>query len=519
MRKILLWTAAALTAIMASCTDSGPGVEPQGMVFLISGVDISGRTITCEWMATPASSPKTKTAVWNKKGRVVFDITGGVVKTLHIINRGGSSSYAIGRAPGKEVELKLGEDLEVVWRTTGDDNRLVGTAAELIKMRDGESLSGNYIQEADLDLCGQADWMPIGYPNPFTGRYNGDEYTIDNMVICQSSRDYIGLFGYSSGSIVDVVLGESCSVTGDQFVGGVCGKQTNGTISSCKNKGGVSGVEYVGGICGCAEGDRSRIAHSSNQGAVEGAAGVGGICGENAGVVVNCSNHGAVEATDVANGGICGRTWRLALIDNCTNSGNISGKDVVGGICGASDGFVKNCNNSGGTVSGSDYVGGICGGSSYSLMTSCNNGRVQGAICGGLCGANNTRAMILACYNAGEVSASSIAGGVCAENSGKIETCYNAGSVSATSMSTIYYICPSTMYLPGDCYYVRADESKAGLGSPSDFGCSEFGAGSWPDETMSGWETGANFSAGLFWKTLGGWNGGSPNYPQLWWEE
>ena len=104
-----------------------------------------------------------------------------------------------------------------------------------------------------------------------------------------------------------------------------------------------------------------------------------------------------------------------------------------------------------------------------------------------------------------------------------ISGCYNIGTVSGTSTSgAITSIATSV----SECYV------KAKIGTDSG-GETVFGDGAWPTSTSgSVWLAAPNndgtYTAGAngvptgdykFWKSLGSWNGGTPQHPKLWWEE
>ena len=112
---------------------------------------------------------------------------------------------------------------------------------------------------ADIDLSGET-WTPIGNysadnSNQYTGAFDGAGHTIDHLTL-NSTADYQGLVGYlgNGGAIKDLTLGETCSVTGGEYVGGICGSNNN-TITNCYNTGAVTTAgKYLGGICGMSNG-------------------------------------------------------------------------------------------------------------------------------------------------------------------------------------------------------------------------------------------------------------------------
>ncbi|MGN0630853.1 MAG: GLUG motif-containing protein [Ruminococcus sp.] len=94
------------------------------------------------------------------------------------------------------------------------------------------------------------DWTPIGNDsNKYNGKFEGQGHTISGLYFNDESKDFVGLFGYIlSGRISNVGVLDSY-FKGNQFIGGVCGCNQEGTITNCYNTGTVSGKSYVGGVC------------------------------------------------------------------------------------------------------------------------------------------------------------------------------------------------------------------------------------------------------------------------------
>ena len=144
------------------------------------------------------------------------------------------------------------------------------------------------------------------------------------MYFNDSNTSFVGLFGYSCGTIKNVGVVDSY-FNGKSFVGGVCGSNgsdlLSGTIENCYNTGKVNGSAMVGGICG--QSYNSTIQKCYNTGDVNGtSSNVGGICGANDKTLENCYNTGAVSGTDYV-GGLCGEAeW--SSLGHSYNIGKIS---------------------------------------------------------------------------------------------------------------------------------------------------------------------------------------------------
>ena len=146
--------------------------------------------------------------------------------------------------------------------------------------------SGNLAETSDTHL----DWIPIGNSDrPYTGTFNGQGHTISGLYFNDSSKNYVGLFGWlQNGNIQNTGIVDSY-FKGHYRVGGLCGYDVNGSISYCYNTGAVSGSSNsynVGGVCGYA--DNGSISYCYNTGAVSGSYNVGGVCGLNYGTISNC---------------------------------------------------------------------------------------------------------------------------------------------------------------------------------------------------------------------------------------
>lgn len=235
--------------------------------------------------------------------------------------------------------------------------------------------------EADIDLTGLA-FSPIPY---FAGTFLGNNHTVSGISVTDNGSE-IGFFRYLSqtarveklhiggnitpggssvniggiaGSNEGVISGCSFSgtISGRDNIGGIAGSNTvTGIIEVCATEGDFSGNHFVGGIAGSNEGvvrdckNNAKVNNDSKQNSVnlsditlETITGtenaitvtdIGGIAGSNAGVIRDCSNHGAVGYPYMGYniGGIVGSL--TGFITECENYGAVSGRKDVGGIAG-----------------------------------------------------------------------------------------------------------------------------------------------------------------------------------------
>lgn len=293
---------------------------------------------------------------------------------------------------------------------TADDPYRIGTAEELkwfaglvngtLTDDTQQNSAACAVLTADIDLNGSAEnkFTPIGISGHYyTGTFDGMGCEIKGLYIDSNENEtkYVGLFGYIGvgGILRNIrVVDGSVSYSGylstmdyNNYVGGICGYNNNGTISGCYFRGKVFATDC----------STSRI---------------GGICGfSDHGEITGCSSESKVWVKSISTGlkvgGICGYS-DYCVISECFNGGEVSGVDNTGGICGYNfHGKIVNCHNKGNVSS--DYTRGDVG---------------------GICGYNFGSGRISCCYSTGEITGSRDAagvGGVCGRtDSGYIENCY-----------------------------------------------------------------------------------------------
>lgn len=196
-----------------------------------------------------------------------------------------------------------------------------------------------FIQTTNIDASATSGWndngtdetvfegfSPIGNSTTnFTGNYDGQGYTISNLLLSRSTQYGVGFFGYTNGAEISNMGIEDGDITGSEYVGGLVGESSTGTISNCYNTGSVLGSSmYIGGIAGSSKG--STISSCYNTGSVIGSWwGTGGLIGsiENSSTINNCYNTGSVSAQGEV-GGITGYI-ATSTIQKCYSTGSIIG--------------------------------------------------------------------------------------------------------------------------------------------------------------------------------------------------
>ncbi len=318
-------------------------------------------------------------------------------------------------------------------------------------------------------------WTPIGSnAAPYTGTFDGKEFTISGLYFEQGGQMYIGLFGRSKGTIQNVGVKDSFFYA-SSHIGAIAGCN-DGTIRNCFNSGylcgnwnvaGIVGMNYgnivncrnsgkivgdwkgntnpqnsqIGGIAGYSD-VNTLITDCRNTGDISGKNEVGGIVGKyymmldvhGTGSVSGCYNSGNVTGAENNVGGIVGEA--SVNITDCHNSGNICGKTSVGGIQGQGtvdlDGepyYVTDCSNLGAVTGTGSDVGGISGYGYYTLRCF-NSGAITGnRNVGGITGCSYLD--ITNCYNTGSVSGVENVGGIAGQTELRITNCYNTGVITA----------------------------------------------------------------------------------------
>ena len=235
--------------------------------------------------------------------------------------------------------------------------------------------------------------------------------------------------------------------------------------------------------------------------------------------------------------GLFGQLSNDGRLSNLHVSGDVENTALenyksAGGICGVHSGVITNCSFSG-SVRGTGAVGGIAAQCNGKIISCKNTASVSGKEAGGIAGQESSAIpKIYGCYNEGSIDGEN-AGGILGKNGGygcEIKGCYNIGAIQSSSGGTFGAITSSTAdgsSVMASCY-VREKYAIAHVTEETVFGSSD-----WPTSTNNTvWyadpSNDGTYTAGSdgvptgnykFWKSLGSWNGGTPQYPKLWWEE
>ena len=150
----------------------------------------------------------------------------------------------------------------------------------------------------DINMAWTTDdgWQPIGdsVSMLFSATFNGNGYTIANLMSNRSSTDGVGLFGYAGGRSEIANLGLlNVDISGRNTVGGLAGSNI-GTITNSYATGTIlRSSSSVGGLAGNNSGN---IMNSCATSTVSGAGDrIGGLVGNNSGTLTNSCAIGSVS--------------------------------------------------------------------------------------------------------------------------------------------------------------------------------------------------------------------------------
>lgn len=139
---------------------------------------------------------------------------------------------------------------------------------------------GTYVLMNNINCEGLAlPTIGANSSTPFTGLFDGQGYTISNYVA--SGGEYIGLFGYNSGTIRNLNVADFKL------------EQTNTVSFSILRVGGIAG--YNNGViesCGVTNGNINIIVNANRYGGL--------ITGENNGIIRNCYSQGIVNINQLS---------------------------------------------------------------------------------------------------------------------------------------------------------------------------------------------------------------------------
>ena len=240
---------------------------------------------------------------------------------------------------------------------TAEDPLLISNESQLNNIRFSPNAYFKLINSITLTR----EWVPIGLSKnaAFMGVFDGNGYSINNLVINQPNESCIGFFAkLGSGAVVKNTtfsIGNS-GVNGKTYVGALAGYAAS-NIENCAvvGDGAVTGEDFIGGLVGCFTGNLVKNSFSTiDVTAVDASltltGSAGGLIGSSItrdstlsnSTITKCYSTGDVTNLDgVASGLIGSPVYATGLYSNTVNisecyaTGHIKGTTVYGlaGIC------------------------------------------------------------------------------------------------------------------------------------------------------------------------------------------
>lgn len=225
----------------------------------------------------------------------------------------------------------------------------IGNAGQLLSfaaaVNEGQT-DLNAILIDNINLEG-IEWTPIASSSsPYTGTFDGNGHSIQNLTIQETSTDEnnIGFFRKLSGTVKNLRI-TSGSISSPNpsnkrlYIGSIAGILDGGQIYNCSNAAAVTGIStsdaYSGGIVGYS-GTGSTIERCSNEGTVTSSHNAAGILGDGGCALKNCYNTGTITAPTSL--GV--RPINSYTSQNCYNTGKLDSKES-----GEKSGAISGINN------------------------------------------------------------------------------------------------------------------------------------------------------------------------------
>ncbi len=303
--------------------------------------------------------------------------------------------------------------------------------------------SGNYALSKDIDASATTGWNgglgfnAIGFSgSEFTGKFNGQNFAINNLFINRPSQGNLGMFGGIDSAEIKNVRVLSANITGQDDTGILAGDVEQSTITNVHTSGNVTGNISVGGLIGEAS-DSTTITQSSSAANVSGNGEVGGLIGDHemASSTSNSFATGNVTSAGDNIGGLIGNNDSVTVSDSYS-TGSVTGNYRVGGLVGenSTNSTITNSYSTS-NVNADRNVGGLTGDNNNN--STITNSYATGIItagddnAGGLVGLLSGNSTITTSYATGNVSGEDDVGGLVGDSEGTISNSYATGSVTA----------------------------------------------------------------------------------------
>jgi filamentous hemagglutinin family protein len=291
----------------------------------------------------------------------------------YYIQTGASVSFTGGASAGSTLTIN-NQPYTLIYDTNGLQSANVSAS----------TLGGYYALAQPINAANLTNWTPIGTDGAgvvgnsgagFSGVFAGLGNAISNLTVNLSNANYVGLFGYVSGTIRDVTLADA-NVTGANDVGALAGF-SSATIRGASASGNVVGASYVGGLVGESDGALSTSSTTANvTPSAAGGVDIGGLVGRNRSAINQSFANGTVtsstadlgQASNVGglvgeNAGTIQDSYSADAMDHWLQSSN------VGGLVGYNSGSIVNGVASGFIAAlGASGLGGFVGNNAGSIF-------------------------------------------------------------------------------------------------------------------------------------------------------
>ncbi len=204
---------------------------------------------------------------------------------------------------------------------------------ELLNNLDFDTNADGVIDANDDYWNGGVGWFPVGNLSaPFTAtNFNGNNFTIANLMINQPIQVYVGFFGFSSQNttLQNIgFIGDLTRIEGKGAVGTLAGR-ADGMITQSFAYSQVRGQGSVGGLVGEMLNTTSLLSQSYSHGFVETTvSGAGGLIGFSLGLVTDSFSDATVSG--FASEGVVGDYRGSSTTKNIYASGLVSGSQTAG---------------------------------------------------------------------------------------------------------------------------------------------------------------------------------------------
>jgi len=293
---------------------------------------------------------------------------------------------------------------------------------ELMQNLDFDSNADGLLDAADEFWNDGLGWLPIGEQrNPFSARFDGNNFTIRNLMINRERNSYQGFFASMDKAAVNNITfdGPHTSLSGYSIIGLLAGYSLDSEVIDINVKGVINSVNTNG-------------------------ANAGGLIGNAIRTNIQASSADVVINTDGYNvGGLVGSMSSSDFVESFANVSYVGSSNTVGGLAGYFDrGSINASFATGHIISQGQSIGGLAGsvsGGTVNLISSFSSVYITAyGPAGGLWGSGSASIVLQGSYAIGKVSAYSLQGGLAGTHrfsSGNFTDNYWASDTTNQSLS------------------------------------------------------------------------------------